>query len=369
MNDIPPKDLLEEFLNNDIDGTASTANFYSSPSQLARYALLKLGSSLAVYPFEMVRLLRQVQSDSSSSNSSKIVFTPSILLTQKWPLLLDKRADPLLFRSVRKTASTQGFFSLWQGIAASWLHSVLFDLGRAALEEMAGWMLSHGEDGRNLLSYGGDGGDSLGGDLLSYGEDEHIWHSLLVPVLAETSLALALAPLETAHTRLAVQSIWPGEQRYRGIWSALGTYSHAASFAALTYLIPPLLRILPLNWCMARMGEMGWLGEMGLSNRIHVVQFALLNAQLLLTLPLETVRRRLQIATAFEPGDRLYISRVPLTTVPYAGALDCAKRMIKEEGWASLYQGWAVQVVNNSLLLLLNLLMELEDGEDFEGFF
>ncbi len=28
------------------------------------------------------------------------------------------------------------------------------------------------------------------------------------------------------------------------------------------------------------------------------------------------------------------------TTEPYEGAIDCARKIIEEEGWSSLYRGW-----------------------------
>ena len=60
-----------------------------------------------------------------------------------------------------------------------------------------------------------------------------------------------------------------------------------------------------------------------------------------MTLPLETVSTRLQAQhrLRYLQSGKKYQAMVAVSPLPYAGAVDCARRIVDEEGVGGLYRG------------------------------
>lgn len=253
----------------------------------------------------------------------------------------------------------------------------------------------------------------LGDDLLT---------PAIVAGLAQGIVGTVLSPLELARTRLMAQSVWPFEQKYRNAISVLrnvrseegGTWKALYRNPLLTfacYLTKPLNRILPLaliNALWTPSEDAHW----AITGAWLAVQNLALCVPLLWMLPLETIRRRLMVqfvpkimdsesAKAYvdlgkssslaestmplglphhlehresRPVENInpFITRVRLATTPYHGAFNCLWRMTREEGVASLYQGWSLQVCSTIASFVSTFLVEMGDEdfaeEDLEGF-
>lgn len=435
----PPSTAYREYLEGEL-ASEGERSIHGILAQVARYGLLKFGIACFGAPFETARVLRQVQWGSSARDSdpeyerellsedlptdfdppqsqearrreelellsrskgqlvgelysrdgqltstplpSDIVRDPSGYLRQKpiapmvssrWPLYLDKK-----YKGVWGTMGTisrrQGLFSLWQGVTTTWAHDILMDLGRATVEEAI--------ESISVIQ-------NLHIPNLNPVIQEEIVRPSLVAGIAEGIIGTVLAPLELVRIRLITQSVWPGERKYKGLWNALSIISAEEGgrrslwryplLAFSTNLLKPLLKILPVsfvNYYWAPTGDTSlWLSTawMGLQN-------LLLCAPLLITLPLETIRRRLliqAIPSPFHNIDRPFVTRVKTfnpnlsggDATPYTGALNCLWRMVREEGVGSLYQGWGVEVAAVMASFVTSLLAEYgeEDlGDDDE---
>ena len=99
-------------------------------------------------------------------------------------------------------------------------------------------------------------------------------------------------------------------------------------------------------------------------------QFVARTCGLVFRLPLETVRHRLHCQLhrrriEIHPPFR---TAVPLSPVPYKGALDCLSRIVREEGVKSLYRGWRLHllVLFSEVVVGALSLLEIESEEELD---
>lgn len=276
----------------------------------------------------------------------------------KWPLMLNKRRS--VWHSMGEISRHQGLLSLWRGSSAAWCQNVAMDLGRASIEEA----LESSEfiQRLSLPSFGIE-------ELLM---DEEIVKPTLIAGLAQGIVATLLSPLELIRLRLAVQSIWREEQKYNGLFHTMATIVREEGGVAALFRHPiltftcsfltPVMRILPVSLIHAY-----WAPREDSSITTTLLWLALQNVAMclphLVTLPLETIRRRLLVQPDPRGHHSAFISRVKLGC--YTGVLNCAWRVVREEGVGALYQGWAMQVAATTASLAMTLLAEL--GEDDLG--
>lgn len=349
--------------------------------------------------------------------------------TSQWPLLLDKRRS--LWGSLGEISRRQGLFSVWRGISAAWTHEILLDLSRATVEEALdstnivgeiivhhmGRMLGGGIFGSNPEATIANASASIegGGEMVPPYDDP--LRPALTTSLAQGIVATLLAPVEMARVRLMAQSMWPGERKYRGLLHCLRMVAREEGgwfnlflgrTPVLTFLggsLRPLLRLLPLTWWESiLMRGVGGEGEASLGRQLAwlALQGVSLCLPLLVTMPLETVRRRLMVqvqvprrngaiwsapAEGQPPRQPLsqvshqyydhpsldeefvpYITRIRLSPRPYTGSFNCAWRMIREEGLASLYQGWGFQMVSILASWTTTLLAEMGEEDLAEDY-
>lgn len=309
-------------------------------TQVLRYASGRLGSATLFYPFELARILRQVQhipKGSKIASSEELgkdeADSQGYLMAGRWPLRLDPAGG--LWRSCVEVAKRQGLFSLWRGLAAHGTLDLCQSLGQAAMEECcyALWPMAL---------------------------EKPLW----VTVASSALIACLLQPLDRARTLLACQSVWPGEQRYTSMWSVLSksnSYRHTL-FDWISYLTSACLRIIPLAWTSQRVESWYQQGSLTWTLLAMLAEQAAYSLPLIITLPLETVRRRLHVQSdAHNMAHRIPIGQ------GYTGPWNCVRRIVREEGWCQLYQGWGWQVLQNASLLLVHTLGDRIDEADLQA--
>lgn len=84
------------------------------------------------------------------------------------------------------------------------------------------------------------------------------------------------------------------------------------------------------------------------------------NLELIFTLPLETIRHRLQSQRTVRTVESPFELLVETSRIPYTGVTDCFTRVIEEEGVFALYRGWAPHIASNFILSVLTLISDIQ---------
>ncbi|EJD55700.1 mitochondrial carrier, partial [Auricularia subglabra TFB-10046 SS5] len=229
--------------------------------------------------------------------------------------------------------------------------------------------------------------------------------SIYVPVASHLITGVLLSPLDLVRTRLIVQSSMPEYRTYSGPLDALSQIIDHEGGVAGIYFHPHLLFPAILDNSLRPLISLflpSFLGRvLGINEDANPVAWALTEfvsscAGLLITLPFETVRRRLQIQTR---GGRHLRACVETRPRPYAGVVDALYRIVSEErsdvpvpatwtlrpratggeattavvkeelGWLAgtgvgqLYRGFGTGVVASAIVMLLAILA----GDDGDG--
>ena len=431
--------VYKEYLDSEL-ASENERSAHSIAAQIARYGALKFGVLTISHPFDSVRLLRQIQyqgvfivqaSHSSggggneeshlgpysnipiSTDAAKLYkqkdpsigdlyatggdigailpseFTrdPSgyivqareqerIQVTSQWPLQLDKNCS--LWNSISQISHQQGLFSIWHGIFAAWTHDILIDLGRATIEEAL--------EGTSFLD-----ADKQQIPFVSSELQEELIRPSLITGLAQGIVGLLLSPLEMIRIRLMAQSVWVTEQKYSGIIhglrvmhreeTGLAGLFHNPVLTFASYFLTPILRMAPITLLNHFVYAPIEPTSFGPSTIWLLIQNLSMCLPLLVTMPLETIRRRLMVqcnAAAAAPSGKMtikspYTTRVNTSPIPYTGVINCLWRMLREEGVSSLYQGWGFQIASLTASFAATLLADIgeEDlaaDDDLDGF-
>jgi fusion and transport protein UGO1 len=174
-----------------------------------------------------------------------------------------------------------------------------------------------------------------------------------LPLLAISTLTQAityviLSPLDLIRTRMIVQSAQVAHRKYSTPWSALSTIIAEEGGLQTTYfhsslLIPTILEgvIRPFIYMSIPLIISRWLLLEPSSSPLFflLAEFVLNSAGLLITIPIETVRKRLQIQSraAFVRGGRVggtgraWRTCVETRPQPYLGVVECVYRILTEE--------------------------------------
>ncbi|GAA6022614.1 hypothetical protein JCM11491_000701 [Sporobolomyces phaffii] len=174
-----------------------------------------------------------------------------------------------------------------------------------------------------------------------------------VPLLLFTTLSHALttfvlSPLDLVRTRLIVQSSQPAHRKYSNPVAALATIAREEGGYAQTYLHANLVVPTVLDAVVRPLVHLSI--PLVITRYLHVepstspVSFALAelvlsSAGLLVTVPIETVRKRLQLQSRAEfvragragGVGRPWRSSVELRPTPYQGVVECVWRILTEE--------------------------------------
>lgn len=197
-----------------------------------------------------------------------------------------------------------------------------------------------------------------------------------------------LSPFEIARTRLVVQTANRYHKKYFGTIHCLSTIIAEEGWSSLYFgrsFFPTTVQhfIGPL---IQSSTDLVISNITGLSKETNPMLYAFCQiawklAELAITLPLQTISRRLQCQiTTRVPQDRPFESAVERSPIPYSGVLDCGGRIILEEGglrnrrrkkrrtmrpswwntWGvgGLYRGFAARVTSSMLLMMMNSIAE-----------
>ncbi|KAH7100228.1 mitochondrial carrier domain-containing protein [Auriculariales sp. MPI-PUGE-AT-0066] len=230
-------------------------------------------------------------------------------------------------------------------------------------------------------------------------------HTLYYPLASHLITGVILSPLDLVRTRLIAQSVMPEYRTYKGPLDALSQILDHEGGIAGVYLHPHLLIPAILDNALRPLISLflpPLLGKiLGINPDTHPAAWALVEftsscAGLGITLPFETVRRRLQIQTR---GGRPLRACVATRSRPYSGVFDALYRIVTEErsdvpvpaawtlrhppgatetttaivkeelGWLAgtgvgqLYRGFGTGVVASGIVMLLAILA----GDDADG--
>ncbi|KAJ3159734.1 hypothetical protein HDU86_001384 [Geranomyces michiganensis] len=164
---------------------------------------------------------------------------------------------------------------------------------------------------------------------------------LLVTAASHTISSLLLSPFDVIRTRLVVQTANPYHRKYRGPFHCLWTMVAEEGWRGvyfgrhflptlLLHTITPLFQFSREVLVQAAADDPSAPGAWTLG----MFELSLKVVELLFTMPLETVQRRLmcQITSPREPEDRVFEACVERNPIPYSSLLDCAGRIVMEEG-------------------------------------
>lgn len=285
-----------------------------------------------------------------------------------WPLIFNKKSS--IWSSLMLASKYQGIPSLWQGIVAFWAYQTAFDFTQAAFEEVLTSPILWNRSG-GLLGYSYQSANSND-------PAELLKTFPVVPVTGSIVLSAAvnflLSPLDLVRTRLVAQSIYNSEIKCKTVTSALRTVYREEGglaglypnkiFSGMTSILLPALRILPMS-LFNHFAE-SFIESLGIPSGIaySLAQFTFSCTNLAITLPIETIRRRLYLQSMknTQISSSRWIYRVPVSPVPYIGFWNCLRRICQEEGVSALYQGWSMQLASSTVLLASNIVLEM-DGE------
>lgn len=161
---------------------------------------------------------------------------------------------------------------------------------------------------------------------------------LVITLASHVATGVLLSPLDLVRTRLIVQSSHTSHRTYSGPLDAFGSILvHEGGFSAMyfhpTLFIPTLLdnTIRPL---VVLSTPVFLYRSLGIAEDTHPVTFALSefvfsSASLLVTLPIETVRRRMQVQT--RNGAPPIRGCVETREKPYYGFIDALWNILTEE--------------------------------------
>ncbi|KAI9311010.1 mitochondrial carrier domain-containing protein [Dichotomocladium elegans] len=225
----------------------------------------------------------------------------------------------ILSRIVRQP--TEGWRSLFKGQRATWIHGLLWDLLQPALEGL-------------LNDFFG-----LYDDTIPLTHLDRIVPNLSTLVASHIVVGLLLAPLETIRTRLIVQSSAPHVAKYKGIYHAFKTICREEGGIRSLYvssLTPTILYYTarPLISSSIPIVIDRTLGISAPDSPVlySAAEFSLRTLGLLITLPLETIRKRIQCQARAKDNRIIFETAVVVRPVPYKGFFDALYKIMKEEG-------------------------------------
>ncbi|GAA6064455.1 hypothetical protein JCM10212_004439 [Sporobolomyces blumeae] len=171
---------------------------------------------------------------------------------------------------------------------------------------------------------------------------------LFFSTLSHTLTTVFLSPLDLVRTRLIVQSSQPAHRKYSNPISALRTICLEEGGLSTCYLHPNLLWptviegvVRPLLHLATPLIITRYLHLEPSSSPLSFAlsEFVLSSASLLVTIPLETIRKRLQIQSRAEfvragragGVGKPWRSSVEVRPMPYRGMVECLYRILTEE--------------------------------------
>ena len=314
-----------------------------------RYGLARATSSFISYPCESLILLSQIHD--RRTNLPRLAHKPETSLSSEREAFeqylfpgagtassIQKAPSPEIedlpasyFNNQNESLAVQivrlqGLSGLWQGVGAWNVKKILNDLLEEALN-------IPGTNGR-------------------------LWKEIIS--------AIILTPFDNAHCMLAVQSPFRDQMSFsNGLWSVLkatriGNLLSGVWWAILERLSNTLGASMIAHYGFQLVDRTTIIPNYRLLSLAYFgVNWAAMNIPLMVSIPLETLRRRRAVRGVMR------VTRVPVADSPQTLSQQLAD-------WRNLFHGLTYRVTLNTVYLLINLMTELEsewlpgsDGEDF----
>ncbi|KAG0212470.1 hypothetical protein BGX33_003615 [Mortierella sp. NVP41] len=276
---------------------------------------------------------------------------------------------------------TEGWMSLWKGQYTNWIYEMLHLFAQPTLEATL-------NDTFDLYD-----------DTIPLVHLDHVGPNIATMVTSHLVVGFLLSPLELVRTRLVVQTANPLQRKYSGMVNCIATVIQEEGLTALwggVNLFPTLIyhTLTPLmsNSIPLIIDRVFKLSAADSPFLYSLAELGLNTIELLIRLPIETVRKRLQLQIQMEGrtrpiGSKKYRTVVETRKRPYYGMVDCVYRIIKEEGghhkrvsstagavqqrpWYSawgvrgLYTGLGMHLTSNVTLFAVGAVTNLQDEGD-----
>ncbi|KAF9985227.1 hypothetical protein BGZ65_011396 [Modicella reniformis] len=282
---------------------------------------------------------------------------------------------------------TEGWPSLWKGQYTNWIYEILHLFAQPTLEATL-------NDSFDLYD-----------DTIPLVHLDRVGPNIATIVASHVVVGLILSPLELVRTRLVVQTSDPKQRKYTGMLNCISTIISEEGFVALwggVNLVPTILyhTLTPLisNLIPLVIDRVFHISSDNSPVLYALAELGLDTLDLLIRLPVETVRKRLQIQIQAKIPGKRYETIVETRKRPYAGVMDCAKKIVQEEGgqhrrrhsqrkkpgaddndnksnepkapwygiWTvrRLYTGLGVHLTSNLVLFAISAVTKLQDDSD-----
>ncbi|OMJ19638.1 hypothetical protein AYI69_g6548 [Smittium culicis] len=229
---------------------------------------------------------------------------------------------------------TEGTLSLFKGSFSRWAYEMLHLLLQPTIESVINESTGVYDDSLSL-QFNDTGTTSIFAIMASH---------LIVGYL--------LSPLEIVRTRLSVQSLSPIHRKYNGVFDCLKKInSEEGGIISGVYLNPfhviPALIQHTINPFFSSMGNVVFSKLLDLDPYMDPIKLSLASlfwrlSQLFISLPVDTIRKRLMAqpnykfigngSTASRSKFKEFKTVVRISPFPYTGMINCAWRVITEEG-------------------------------------
>ncbi|KAI8142112.1 mitochondrial carrier domain-containing protein [Fennellomyces sp. T-0311] len=215
---------------------------------------------------------------------------------------------------------TEGWKSLFKGQRVTWIYEMMWGLLQPGLESTLNDMFGLYDDTIPLMHL------------------ERIGPNMVTLVVSHIAVGVLLSPLEIIRTRLIVQSASPLNSKYKGIIHAFRTMCREEGGVREVYLsrnLAPTILYHTIRPLLASSIPIVIDRTLGISVQDSPVLYSaaeltIRTLGLLVTLPLETIRKRLHCQVPSKDGP--FETAVAIRPVPYKGVLDALYKIMKEEG-------------------------------------
>ncbi|KAG0350696.1 hypothetical protein BG005_009765 [Podila minutissima] len=216
---------------------------------------------------------------------------------------------------------TEGYFAPWKGHFANWIYEMLHLVAQPTLEATLN--------------------DTFGlyDDTIPLAQLDRVGPNFATMVVSHVVVGFVLSPLELIRTRLVVQSNSPTHRKYSGVFNCLTTIISEEGVSALwggVNLVPTLayhiLTPLFTNSIPLVIERVFNIDADNSPFLYNLADLVLNTVDLLIRLPVETVRKRLQLQIQAKIPGKRYETVVETRKRPYVGMIDAIYRIIHEEG-------------------------------------
>ncbi|KAF9374039.1 hypothetical protein CPB97_000164 [Podila verticillata] len=270
---------------------------------------------------------------------------------------------------------TEGYLAPWKGQWANWFYEMLHLFAQPTLEATL-------NDTFDLYD-----------DTIPLVHLDRVGPNFATMVVSHVVVGFVLSPLELIRTRLVVQTNSPAHRKYSGVFNCLTTIISEEGVSALwggVNLVPTLVYhiLTPLftNSIPLVIDRVFNINSADSPFLYNFAELALNTLDLLIRLPVETVRKRLQLQIQAKIPGKRYETVVETRKRPYVGMIDAIYRIIHEEGgqnkrlskktnesgsaWYSnwkvrgLYTGLGMHLTTNTAMFVIGAVTNLQDESD-----